>query len=58
MILIPSLARSLRVFLFTVVQGLEPVFKFETNSLDNETTTPPRISSFSLSLPYSMIYHF
>ena len=30
----------LRVFSFTVVQGLEPVFKFETKSLDNETTTP------------------
>ena len=48
----------LRVFSFTVVQGLEPVFKFETKNLDNETTPPPRVSSFSLSLPYSMIYHF
>ena len=48
MILILSLAPSLEhggdlrlmVSLFTVVQGPEPLFKFETKSLDNETTTP------------------
>jgi len=66
MILIPSLACSLKhggdlrlmVSSFTVVQGPEPLFKFETKSLDNETTPPPCVSSFFLSLPYSMIYHF
>ena len=61
MILIPSLARSLEhggdlrllVSSFTVVQGLEPLFKFETKSLDNDLmrqlhlpVSPPSSSPF------------
>ena len=53
-----SVLPRLMVSSFTVVQGPETLFKFETKSLDNETTPPPCVSSFFLSLPYSMIYHF